>query len=172
MSTAFQAQRQLADARAKLHLLIESLSGFADSLVQLEADLARSRKRNMLSARRVETLNKPGRYADGGGLWLQVSKWNTKAWIFQFSSPTAPRVGKPDGREIGRVRHLGLGPYGKHDVTLARARELAARAREQVRAGIDPIDARRAEREQRPPAGSKPCARSRRWPPPDKQTTP
>jgi integrase len=103
--------------------------------------------RDMLTTRRIETIKQPGRYADGGGLWLQVSEWKTKAWIFQYSSPTAPKVRKPDGREIARVRHLGLGPYGKHDVTLARARELAARAREQVRAGIDPVDARKADRE-------------------------
>jgi integrase len=102
--------------------------------------------RDLLSARKVETFKRPGRYCDGGGLWLQISKWNTKSWIFQYTSPTAPKR-KKHGRELGRIRHLGLGPYGKHDVTLEKARILAGAAREQVRSGIDPVDARRSDRE-------------------------
>ena len=102
--------------------------------------------RDLLSARKVETLKKPGRYCDGGGLWLQISQWNTKSWIFQYTSPTAPKR-KKHGREVGRIRHFGLGAYGKHDVTLEKARELAGKAREQVRNGIDPVDARRSDRE-------------------------
>ena len=101
--------------------------------------------RDLLSARKVETLKKPGRYCDGGGLWLQISQWNTKSWIFQYTSPTAPKR-KKHGREVGRIRHLGLGPYGKHDVTLEKARILAGAAREQVRNGIDPVDVKRSYR--------------------------
>jgi len=65
---------------------------------------------NRLSARGVETKTKRGRYGDGGGLFLQVSKWGTKAWIFRYER---------DGRE----RHMGLGPL--HAVSLAEARERA-----------------------------------------------
>jgi integrase len=102
--------------------------------------------RDLLSARKVEMLKRPGRYCDGGGLWLQISQWNTKSWIFQYTSPTAAKR-KKHGREVGRIRHFGLGAYGKHDVTLEKARILAGAAREQVRAGIDPVDARRSDRE-------------------------
>jgi integrase len=94
----------------------------------------------------VEKAKKPGRYCDGGGLWLQVSQWGTKSWIFQYSSPTETK--KRNGREVGRVRQLGLGAYGKHDVTLADAREKAGELRKQVRAGLDPINTHRLQREQ------------------------
>src|SRR5271166_3392551 len=103
--------------------------------------------RDKLNQLKVARLSKPGRYADGGGLWLQVSQWKTKSWIFQYTSPTAPKRTK-NGREVGRVRHLGLGAYGKRDVTLEKARDLAGEARAQVKAGIDPIDGRKAERAQ------------------------
>jgi integrase len=52
------------------------------------------------------------------------------------------------GREVGRVRQLGLGAYGKHDVTLADAREKAGELRKQVRSGVDPINTHRLHREQ------------------------
>ena len=38
-----------------------------------------------LSAAEVRTKTKPGYYADGGGLYLQVSKWQTRLRI-----PTHP----------------------------------------------------------------------------------
>ena len=42
---------------------------------------------NKLSAAEVETKKKPGRYGDGGGLWLQVARWEgrTKSWVFQYT---------------------------------------------------------------------------------------
>ena len=39
---------------------------------------------NRLSARAVETVKKPGLLADGGGLYLQVSKSGTKSWLYKF----------------------------------------------------------------------------------------
>jgi integrase len=105
---------------------------------------------NKLTARKVASLTKPGRYGDGGGLWLQISKWGTKSWIFRYMLD-------------GRARQMGLGPVsassGDGFVTLAEARELAAEVRRQViRARnsletteseiLDPIDARRARRMQ------------------------
>jgi integrase len=87
-----------------------------------------------LSAAKVHKLSQAGRYGDGGGLWLQVSPWQTKSWLFQFTARN------------GRVRQFGLGPL--HTVSLAKARELAQAAREAVRNGIDPIEARRAQRAQ------------------------
>jgi integrase len=84
-----------------------------------------------LSAPRVAKLTEPGYYNDGNGLYLQVSPAGTKSWIYRF-------------KLNGRAREMGLGPYSKDDVTLARARELAADCRQQVRSGTDPIEVRKA----------------------------
>jgi integrase len=74
-----------------------------------------------LNARKVETLTQPGRHADGGNLYLSIA---------------------PNG---GRRREMGLGSAGPNGVFLADARHLAAEARRLIRAGKDPIDARREE---------------------------
>jgi integrase len=87
-----------------------------------------------LSATRIARLTKPGRYGDGFGLWLQISTWKTKAWIFQYSVD-------------GRVRQLGLGPL--HTVTLAEARHKAMECRKLVREGVDPVELRRQGRVQK-----------------------
>jgi integrase len=87
-----------------------------------------------LSAARVAKLAKRGRYSDGGGLWLQISKWDTRAWVFRWER---------DGRE----RMMGLGATGT--LTLANARERARRCRLMVLDGVDPIEQRTAERSQR-----------------------
>ena len=83
-----------------------------------------------LTAKAVEQKRKPGAYADGGGLYLQVGPEGTKAWIFRYM------------RE-GRARKMGLGPLGT--VTLAEAREAARDARKLLLQKIDPIDARAAD---------------------------
>ena len=70
-------------------------------------------------------------YADGGGLYLQVSPTRTKSWIFRFV------LG-------GCERAMGLGPLP--DVSLAEAREKAAYCRKLKRDGTDPIEARKADR--------------------------
>jgi hypothetical protein len=89
------------------------------------------RDSNRLSALRVARLTKPGRYGDGGGLVLQVSKWSTKAWLFRYER---------DGRE----RQMGLGPAS--DVSLAVARQKATDARRLLLDGIDPLVARNEAR--------------------------
>ena len=95
---------------------------------------------NRLSARGVEAKTKRGRYGDGGGLFLQVSKWGTKAWIFRYER---------DGRE----HHMGLGPL--HAVSLAQARERARDYRQLRTQGIDPIEARNAAGAERRIAAAK-----------------
>lgn len=95
---------------------------------------------NRLNSRSVAAITKPGRHADGGNLYLVVGPSGTKAWAFLFRWKEDPS--KPGA---GRLRELGLGPL--QSVSLARARELAAAAREQVAAGVDPIAARRKVRE-------------------------
>ena len=39
---------------------------------------------NRLSARAVETAKSSGLIADGGGLYLQVSKSGAKSWLYKF----------------------------------------------------------------------------------------
>ncbi len=82
-----------------------------------------------LSPRKVATTG-PGKYEDGGGLRLVVAKSKAKKWVFRFTIN-------------GRRREMGLGSYP--DVSLAEAREQAAKYRKQAKSGIDPILARQAK---------------------------
>ena len=70
-------------------------------------------------------------YGDGGGLYLRVTPDGAKNWIFRFMLN-------------GRARWMGMGPL--HTVSLAEARKRAAEHRLRRHDGIDPIEARRAER--------------------------
>lgn len=93
------------------------------------------RKAAGLSARRVQTLADPGYHADGGGLYLQVTKTGAKTWVYRFSL-----------RECRR--DMGLG--GFPTLSLAEAREKAAAARKRALAGQDPIEARKTFDEESP----------------------
>ena len=86
-----------------------------------------AREIHRLNARRVATEDRIGRHADGGGLYLSISANGGKRWVFLFK-----RDGKP--------REMGLG--SARNVSLASARRLAARARQQRSEGIDPLAAR------------------------------
>ena len=79
---------------------------------------------NKLSARRIATATKPGRYGDGGGLYLVVAGDGSRKWVFRFAWD-------------GKQRDMGLGAV--RDVSLAEARVGAAAARAHVRVGRDPI---------------------------------
>jgi integrase len=85
---------------------------------------------NRLAALAVTRTKKPGMYPDGGGLYLQVSSTSAKSWIYRFMLD-------------GKARHMGLGPLMA--VSLAEARAKATEARKLVKAGIDPIEAKKAE---------------------------
>ncbi|MGD0633324.1 MAG: integrase arm-type DNA-binding domain-containing protein [Beijerinckiaceae bacterium] len=76
-----------------------------------------------LTAVSVRNLKEPGRHADGGNLYLNISKTGGKSWVFFF-------------RRDGRLRELGLGPV--RDVSLTAAREKAALYRERLAAGLPP----------------------------------
>lgn len=87
--------------------------------------MARVEKR--LTAKEVEGALTPGRYPDGGGLFLEVDAQGRRRWIFRF-------------RFAGRRRDMGLGSAA--DVTLAKARAERDRWRAEIAEGRDPIEAR------------------------------
>lgn len=87
---------------------------------------------NRLSALAVKRLRKPGRYADGGGLYLDVDRNGNKRWALRLAAD-------------GRRRDFGLGPI--HKVSLQSARAAAADYRSKVYAGIDPLAEKRARRQ-------------------------
>lgn len=82
-----------------------------------------------LSAKQVENLKAPGRYSDGGNLYLLITPSGAKRWLFLY-------------RWRGRLREMGLGGVTK--VSLAKAREKAAEARQSLGEGKDPLDEKRA----------------------------
>jgi integrase len=84
-----------------------------------------------LSARKVTTERKKGRYADGGGLYLQVSDKGAKSWLFRFM-------------QDGKARQMGLGAV--HTVSLAEARDAALKCRKLLHEGADPIEERKRAR--------------------------
>jgi integrase len=88
-----------------------------------------ARKINRLNARSVATITDCGRHADGGGLYLSVSPNGGRRWVFLY-------------RWHGKPTEIGLG--SARDVSLARARELAANARAKLAEGSNPKDVRRS----------------------------
>ncbi len=88
---------------------------------------AMARTIGRLTALGAEKAKNPGMYADGGGLYLRVTKEGTKNWVFRFMLN-------------GRPRWMGLGSL--HTIKLAEARARAATCRKQRHDGIDPIEAR------------------------------
>ena len=92
------------------------------------------REGNKLSAAAVRNAKEPGLYSDGHGLYLQVSVFGTKSWVFRFM------IG-------GVARKMGLGAI--HTTSLAEARAAALEARKLSRKGVDPIEAEAATRRQR-----------------------
>ena len=78
---------------------------------------------------------------DGRGLYLEVMPAGSKLWRLQYRAVRAK-----DGKRVQQV--LALGRYGSlaDEVTLERARELAAEARAQLKAGRDPMGDRRRGR--------------------------
>lgn len=89
------------------------------------------RQHSRLSALVVQKLKDKGRYADGGGLYLQVTDSNTKSWLFRYMLSK-------------KSREMGLGPLSL--VSLAEAREKAVTCRRLLLEGKDPIDERETQR--------------------------
>ena len=87
-----------------------------------------TRATRRLSARKVETIRKPGHHADGEGLYLVVDRSGARRWAFIYHTR-------------GKRREMGLGRMG-----LKEAREAAEEVRRQIRKGVDPIAARQRDR--------------------------
>lgn len=86
-----------------------------------------------LSALKVSKLRRHCMVGDGAGLWFRVSD-SGRSWVLRYMA--------------GGVAHgMGLGSYPL--VSLAQARERSADARRLLLDGIDPIQARRAEKTKR-----------------------
>jgi integrase len=86
-----------------------------------------------LTALRVARDLAPGMYADGAGLYLQVTGAGAKSWIYRFSLN-------------GSAREMGLGPLSV--VSLSEVRIKAGECRRLRQEGVDPIEARKARRHQ------------------------
>ena len=100
--------------------------------VNMGRNMGSGRLLNRLSDVAIRAKKRPGYCADGGNLYLRVAPGGAKGWIFRFTV-------------AGRTRDAGLGSYPT--VTLVKAREEAGKCRRLLAAGLDPIDARREERQ-------------------------
>lgn len=81
--------------------------------------------RHKLNRTLVKGLSAPGRYNDGGGLYLMIRKSGLKTWIYRYSIH-------------GRTRDMGLGSVTSiNDIDVAR--RAAGEARLLVKSGRDPL---------------------------------
>jgi Arm DNA-binding domain len=107
---------------------------------------------NRLTALKVSTREQPGLLADGGGgLYLQVAASGAKSWIFRYqlggrwrdmglgSAPSKARE-KPAQRSISQTS------LARAEVSICKACEKPVQRGNSLRRGVDPIEARKAER--------------------------
>lgn len=98
--------------------------------VNVGTEWGMGRRLQRLTAKGIETTRRAGYWADGGGLYLQVTATRAKSWIFRFQLR-------------GRAREMGLGSLNA--VSLLQARQKAAECRRLLADGVDPLEARRAQ---------------------------
>lgn len=87
-----------------------------------------ARQINKLSDRTVKAKKEQGRYNDGNGLYLQVSKSGSKSWLFRYMLDN-------------KSKEMGLGSI--RTVPLGVARTEALECKKLLREGIDPIKERK-----------------------------
>jgi integrase len=105
-----------------------------------------------LTPLKISRIKEPGRYGDGRRLYLVADRSTsgeiTKNWVYRYHARVAR---KSDGVVRGLVREMGLGPFplaearGGSDI-VKWSRDYCDKLRSQ---GIDPIEARKAERAQK-----------------------
>lgn len=93
-----------------------------------------ARETNKLSDLKVRKAAAPGYLGDGGGLYLQISASLSKSWVFRYQI-------------ANRAREMGLGSL--ETFSLREARDRARQARQLVADGIDPIDQRKGDRQEK-----------------------
>ena len=84
-----------------------------------------------LTATKMKSLREPGKYGDGGGLYLIVTRTGSRNWIHRAVVN-------------GKRCDLGLGRFP--DVSLAQARDRCADNRKFIADGIDPRERKRQEK--------------------------
>lgn len=94
-----------------------------------------------LSAKHIQHLTKPGHHPVGGvpGLLLHVAATGRKYWVLRYA--TGEKRVSASGKPFAVRRDYGIGPYP--EIALAQAREKARGLRDQIRDGVDPVQARR-----------------------------
>lgn len=85
-----------------------------------------------LTAVQLRNLKSAGRYSDGDGLMLIVRESGKASWIVRV-------------QYNGRRRDIGIGAFP--DLSLSKAREIAADVRRKSKAGIDIVTERKKEKE-------------------------
>lgn len=83
-----------------------------------------------LTALKVKNLKDPGMYSDGDGLNLKVTPTGSKSWVLRYTINGKPAM-------------MGLGAFP--DVSLSEARERAAENRKKARAGVSPVEEKKAK---------------------------
>src|SRR4051794_26485498 len=96
-----------------------------------ERHMAARHPHKALSARTVSTVTEPGRYGDGGGLYLLVAQGGSRSWIL---------------RTVIKGRRCDIGLGSAVLISLAEAREEARALRRVARLGGDPLAERRHAR--------------------------
>jgi hypothetical protein len=77
------------------------------------------------TALKVDRAKRPGMYADGAGLYLQVTSEGAKSWIYRFSLN-------------GKAREMGLGSLSAIGLADARAKAQECRRLGDVSGGTNP----------------------------------
>jgi integrase len=111
--------------------------GTAGSMKESAMAKKATRALHLLTAREVHKAS-TGDFSDGGGLMLRV-RAGTASWVLRYTAPT------------GKRREMGLGAAGRGSLaqagqSLTAARDAAHKARELVRQGLDPLEARAQRR--------------------------
>ena len=89
-----------------------------------------------LTAVAIAKIARPGRHSVGNGVYLQITG-RGRSWVFRYERAY-------EGKRRGR--HVGLGPCAL--VSLAEARAKGLELRRLLTNGLDPLDYKRAARQQ------------------------
>lgn len=92
---------------------------------------------NQLTVSKAKGLKKPGRHADGNGLYLKVRKSGSKYWIFM-------------SKKNGKRTEVGLGAFD--DITLHEARKMTEKLRVKVSEGTSLLPDRSLVKEEQTPS--------------------